>query len=110
MLNTLSTIYEIFGDRNIVLARELTKIHEEFIRGKISEVLENIEDPKGEFVIVVEGNSISKKEYDIQNLIELTMEEHYKFYEEQGLEKKEIIKKIAKDRNISKTEVYQYFI
>lgn len=110
LINTLSTIYEVFGDRNIVLARELTKIHEEFIRGKISDVIEKIGEPKGEFVVILEGNSVSKKEIDLQNLVELSLEEHYKYYEEQGLDKKEIIKKIAKDRNLNKNEIYQYFL
>lgn len=110
LLGTLSTICEVFGDREVVLARELTKIHEEFIRGKISDVLENIGEPKGEFVVLVAGNSISKKELDTQNLNELDIEEHYKYYEDQGLDKKEIIKRISKDRKISKNEVYQHFI
>ena len=110
LLGTLSTICEVFGDREVVLARELTKIHEEFIRGKISEVLEKIDEPKGEFVVLVEGNSISKKDVELENLNELTLEEHFKFYESQGLDKKDIIKKIAKDRNVSKNEIYQYFI
>lgn len=110
LLATLSTICELFGDRQVVLARELTKIHEEFVRGKISEVLENISEPKGEFVVLVEGNSVSKKDVDLKNLNELSLEEHYKYYENQGIEKKEIIKKIAKDRNLSKNEVYKEFI
>ena len=110
LLATLSTICEVFGDREVVLARELTKIHEEFIRGKVSEIIETIGEPKGEFVVLVKGNKVSKKEIDIQSLNELSLEEHYKYYEEQGLDKKEIIKKIAKDRNISKNEVYQKFI
>lgn len=110
LLNTLSTICEVFGDRKVVLARELTKIHEEFIRGNISEILETIGEPKGEFVVLVEGNSISKKDVDLQNLNELSLEDHYKYYENQGLDKKEIVKKIAKDRNLSKNEIYQYFI
>ncbi|MFG6319727.1 MAG: 16S rRNA (cytidine(1402)-2'-O)-methyltransferase, partial [Clostridia bacterium] len=96
---TLESMLEILGDRNIVLARELTKIHEEFIRGKISTILEQIVDIKGEFVIIVEGNSVSKKDIELDNLNEQTLEEHYEFYEKQGLDKKEIVKKIAKDRN-----------
>ena len=110
LLGTLSTICELFGDRQVVLARELTKIHEEFIRGKISEVLERIGEPKGEFVVLVEGNSVSKKDVDLKNLNELSLDEHYKYYENQGLEKKEIIKKIAKDRNLNKNEIYKEFL
>ena len=107
---TLEEMIDILGDRNIVLARELTKIHEEFIRDRISNILSRIENIKGEFVILVEGNSISKKDVELSNLNDKTLEEHYKFYEAQGLEKKEIIKKIAKDRNTNKNEIYQYFL
>ena len=108
--NTLELIKEILGDRNIVLAREITKIHEEFIRGKISEVLKNIEEPKGEFVIIVEGSNKNIKNEKIDLLNEISLEEHYKYYEKQNYEKKEIIKKIAKDRNTNKNEIYQYFL
>ena len=108
--NTLEMMLEVFRDRNIVLARELTKLHEEFIRGKISTVLEQIVDIKGEFVILVEGNSISKQQKQILDLNSLSLEEHYKYYEKDGLDKKDIIKKIAKDRNVSKKEIYQYFL
>ena len=107
---TLEAIQEVLGDRKIVLVRELTKVYEEYIRGNVSTVLEQIVDIKGEFVIILEGNVISKKELEISNLNKKTLEEHYAFYVEQGIDKKEIIKKIAKDRNVSKNEIYQYFI
>lgn len=108
--NTLENILEILGNRNIVLAREITKIHEEFIRGKISTILENLEEIKGEFVIIVEGNYESKKDVEIKKLNQMSLEEQYEFYENQGLSKKEIIKQIAKDRNVNKNEIYQYFL
>jgi 16S rRNA (cytidine1402-2'-O)-methyltransferase len=107
---TLETMLEVLGDRQIVLARELTKIHEEFIRGSLSTILEQIVDIKGEFVIIVQGNNISKRDIELDNLNELSLEEHYEFYEKQGIDKKEIIKKIAKDRNTNKNEIYQYFL
>lgn len=107
---TLEIIYEIFGERKIVLARELTKIHEEFIRGNISEILEKVEVMKGEFVILIEGSIESKADIQKSKINNQTLEEHYEMYERQGLEKKEIIKKIAKDRNVNKNEIYQYFI
>lgn len=107
---TLETILEVLGDRKVVLARELTKIHEEYIRGNLSTVLEQIVDIKGEFVIILEGNNISKKDLETNNLNEKTLEEHYAFYEAQGFDKKEIIKKIAKDRGVNKNEIYQYFL
>ena len=108
--NTLEIIYEVLGNRKIVLARELTKIHEEFIRDDIKNILENIDNIKGEFVVLIEGSKESKVDIEISNLNNKTLEEHYEFYEKQGLEKKEIIKKIAKDRNLNKNEIYQYFI
>lgn len=108
--NTLETLYEILGDRNVVLAKELTKIHEEFIRGSLSEILEKVELIKGEFVILIEGAKISKEEVKKSKLNELSLDEHYKIYEKEGLEKKDIIKKIAKDRNVNKNEIYQYFV
>lgn len=107
---TLEAIYEILGDRKIVLARELTKIHEEFIRDNVSNILERIEEIKGEFVILIEGNTESKKDIELSELNTTTLEEHYEYYEKQGLDKKEIIKKIAKDRNTNKNEIYQYFL
>lgn len=108
--STLKMMLDILGNRNIVLARELTKIHEEFIRGTISTVLEQIVDIKGEFVVLVEGNSITKQQKQILDLNSLSLEEHYKYYEEKGMNKKNIIKQIAKDRNVSKNEIYQYFL
>jgi len=107
---TLEAILEVLGDRKIVLARELTKIHEEFIRDNVSNILERIEEYRGEFVIIIEGSNESKKDVQTKSLNELSLEEHYQYYEEQGLEKKEIIKKIAKDRNVNKNDIYQQFI
>lgn len=104
--NTLNDLSSILEDRKIVLARELTKIHEEYIRGTINELIEKSENLKGEIVLIIEGNKI-KEENKLNNL---TLEEHFEFYKKQGLDKKEIIKKIAKDRNVSKNEIYQYFI
>ena len=109
--NTLEVMYEVLGNRKIVLARELTKIHEEFIRTDLFTICEDIGDNiKGEFVIIVDGNEESKKDIELASLNEKSLEEHYDFYENQGLDKKEIIKKIAKDRNVNKNEIYQYFL
>lgn len=110
LINTLESMKQILGDRSIVLARELTKIHEEYIRGKISCILEKIENPKGEFVIIVEGSNESEKEEERKALNELSLEEHYDYYKNKGFDKKEIIKKIAKDKNTNKNEIYQYFL
>ncbi len=108
MKSTLVDLKEILEDRNIVLARELTKIHEEFIRKNIDELLNDIDKLKGEMILIIERNSVTENEENKLNI--LSLEEHYKFYENKGLNKKEIIKKIAKDRNLNKNEIYMYFL
>ena len=97
----------LIQDRKVTLAREITKIHEEFIRGNIDEIIQKAENLKGEIVLIIEGNKEVEEENSLNNL---TIEEHYKFYEKQGLSKKDIIKKVAKDRNMNKNVVYQQFI
>ena len=105
--DSLSDLKDIIGDRKIVLAREITKIHEEFIRGNINEIIEKSENLKGEMILLIEGNHKVNNENILNNL---TLQEHYNVYEKQGLDKKEIIKKIAKDRGVNKNEIYQYFL
>ena len=110
LISTLEEMKEVLGNRKICLARELTKIHEEFLIGNISYLLDRVQEPKGEYVIVVEGSNISKKEIEKNKLKEMTIEEHYKYYEKLGYEKKEIIKRIAKDRSVNKNEIYKLFV
>ncbi|MBR3132839.1 MAG: 16S rRNA (cytidine(1402)-2'-O)-methyltransferase [Clostridia bacterium] len=109
IIDTLEIMLEVFGDRDISIGREITKIHEEFLRGRLSEIITKV-PTKGEMVIIVKGSSKSEKEIEIENLNALTIEEHYKFYEEKGYSKKEIIKMIAKDRDVKKDEIYKKFI
>ena len=104
--NTLKDLKEVIQNRKIVLARELTKIHEEYIREDIDKLIGISKDLKGEMVLIIEGGEV-KKENNFENL---SIEEHYKYYEEKGLKKKEIIKKIAKDRKVNKNEIYKYFV
>ena len=105
--NTLEDLKNVLDEnRKVVLAREITKIHEEFIRGNIDELLEKVDKFKGEMVLIIEGNS-TKKENELNDL---SLEEHYKYYEKQGFDKKDIIKKIAKDRNVNKNEIYKIFV
>lgn len=103
---TLKDLKEIIGNRKIVLARELTKIHEEYIRESIDVLIEKAKELKGEFVLIIEG--AEKKEEN--DFFKLSLQEHYTYYEDKGLTKKEIIKQIAKDRNVNKNEIYQQFI
>lgn len=106
--STLKEINEKFGNIKIVLAKEITKIHEEFIRGNIEEIINNIQEPKGEYIIIFEIKGKSEKQIEMENLNKLTIEEQYNYYEKMGLNKKEIIKKIAKNNNVSKDTNFYY--
>lgn len=100
---TLENIYTVFGDRNISISREISKQYEEVYRGKVSEIISNMENVKGEFVIVIEGNN-QEKDYG-----HLTIVEHVNLYIKEGLDSKEAIKKTAQDRNMKKNEVYEIY-
>ena len=108
--DTLEQINSVLGDRQIVLARELTKIHEEYIRGTVKEILDNINEPKGEYVIIIKGAKKTKEEMEKEELLKLDLSKHYSYYENKNMNKKDIIKQIAKDRNVPKNEIYQYFL
>jgi 16S rRNA (cytidine1402-2'-O)-methyltransferase len=100
---TLENMLEILGNRNICLAREITKKYEEFLRGTIQEILEVIDTIKGEMVIIIEGN----KNDDLQNeLNKLSIKEHYNYYIQNGEDYKNAMKKVAIDLGVSKSEVY----
>ena len=103
MKETLENMLNVFGDRSIAVARELSKIHEEISRGKISEILPLVDDMKGEFVIVVEGN---KEMIDYSNL---DVVEHVKIYLDDSLTEKEAIKVVAKERNVAKSIIYKEY-
>ena len=108
--STLNDLRNIISDRKIVLARELTKIHEEFIRGSIEEIIKKSENIKGEIIILIEGKpeiTLEEKQQEFKNM---SLEEHFSFYEKQGFSKKDIIKRIAKDRDVSKNEIYIHFM
>ena len=105
--NTLQDLIDILEERKVVLARELTKIHEEFIRGNIRDIISKSENLKGEMIILIEGSQKQETENSLNNL---SLEEHFEYYKKQGLEKKEIIKNIARDRGVNKNEIYMNFI
>ena len=105
--DTLKDLKDILGKRQIVLAREITKIHEEFIRGTIDEIIDKSKTLKGEMILIIEGAEKQENENSLNNL---SLEEHYKFYEDKGFDKKDIIKKIAKDRKVNKNDIYMNFV
>lgn len=111
LLSTLTFLKENFGDRNLSACREITKLHEEIIRGKISEVIEhfNENNPRGEFVLVMEGLTEEEIEKEKRARFEdLSIEEHIIKYIENGMSKKDAIKAVAKDRKVPKNEIYKY--
>ena len=100
LYETLNLMMKIFGDRNICICREISKIHEEIYRGKISDFCTNIDVLKGEFVIVVSGCT---KEYDYSDL---SIYEHVNYYVSEGMNEKDAIKIVASERNLAKSIVY----
>ncbi|GGD28304.1 ribosomal RNA small subunit methyltransferase I [Pontibacillus salipaludis] len=107
----LKALQEEFGDRQVVLARELTKKYEEYIRGTASEVLEwaHTEQVRGEFCIIVEGRQSQEVESESNWWDELSLVEHVEQYVERGQSSKAAIKQVSVDRKISKREVYQAY-
>ena len=99
---TLKLMLEIFGERKIALCREISKRHEEVIRGFLTEVISISDDLKGEMVIVVSGNNNVIEE----QIFEQTVIEHVDEYVNKGMSVKDSIKEVAKLRNIKKNEVY----
>ena len=108
---TLKSIEEILGNRSIVLCRELTKRYEEFLRGSVLEAIEwtNVTDIRGEFCLILEGTN--EEAPDESNLWweQLTIIEHVDHYVEEGLSNKEAIKQVAKDRDVSKRDIYSEY-
>lgn len=113
LLRTLDALYEALGDRRLTLCRELTKKFEEIRPTTLCEarVFYENEAPRGEYVLVVEGKSLLElKREQQQGWQEITIDEHIAQYESQGVEHKEAMKRVAKDRGISKRDVYQYLL
>ena len=107
---TLKQLYEELGERRITLCRELTKKFETIFSTTLEESLDFYEEnePRGEYVLVLEGISRRHLEKEKQQIWEsLTIKEHMQKYESQGMEKKEAMKRVAADRGISKRDVYQ---
>ena len=107
---TLGELYDALGDRRISLARELTKVHEEHLLLTLSEAISYYEEnePRGEYVLVIEGKSVDELIAEERaGWEEMTLQEHFKLYLDQGQDKKTAMKSVAKDRGLSKRDVYQ---
>lgn len=113
LVRTLGELYEALGDRRITLCRELTKKFETVFPTTIKEALTfyEKEEPRGEYVLVVEGKSLLRKKEEAQAAWQsMTIEEHMAYYEEGGMDEKSAMKQVAKDRGVSKREIYQYLL
>lgn len=110
---TLNDLECVLGDRKITICRELTKKYEEACQSTITQMIDkyNNVEPKGEYVLVIEGKSFEEKiKEEAQDWLSLSIEEHMDYYISQGIDKKESMKKVAKDRGVSKRDIYKEFI
>ena len=110
LIKTLQEMEQRLGNIEVVLAKELTKIHEKFIRGTIEKVLETLEDVKGEYIILFENHAKTEKQIEIENINQLRIEEQFEIYTKKGLSKKDAIKQIAKNNKVPKDTIYKKFI
>ena len=110
LVKTLEELLTVLGNRKIAVCRELTKRYEEKTLSTISDMLSWYKDnePRGEYVLVLEGKTFEEiSEEEKKTWEAMTIEEHMAVYEGQGIDRKEAMKMVAKDRGISKRDVYQ---
>lgn len=113
VVSTLSLLRENLGNRRVAVCKELTKVYENIFRSTLDEAIENFKDKslKGEFVIVVEGKTDEEiKKENSSKWENISIEEHISMLIDEGLSKKEAIKKVAKDRELPKSEVYKHSV
>ncbi len=113
LVRTLTELREIVGDRRVTLCRELTKKFETILPTTLDAALSMYEEeePRGEYVIVLEGKSFEQKQKEAQaSWEEMSIEEHMALYENKGMNHKDAMKQVAKDRGVGKREIYQYLV
>ena len=113
LTKTLVELYDVLGQREITLCRELTKKYETTYKTTLEEAIEYYKDnePRGEYVLVLEGKSKEEmKQEKIKEWEQMSIEEHVAFYEKQGIDHKDAMKLVAKDRGVGKRDIYQYLI
>lgn len=111
LVKTLNLLYERLGDRRVTVCRELTKRHESAFRSTLSEAVAyyNANDPKGECVLVIEGRSREEiQREEKEKWSRMSIEEHVEYYISEGFDRKNAMKKAAKDRGMQKREIYNY--
>ena len=113
IISTLNFIKDNLGNRKISICRELTKLFEQVLRTDIEGACEYFMNnaPRGEFVIVIQGKPLEEIEEErIAKWDMLTIEDHIKKYMDEGMDKKDAVKKVAKDRKVTKSEIYKHSI
>ena len=111
LVRTLEELYQTLGNRRITLCRELTKKFETVIPTTLEAALAMYEEeqPRGEYVLVLEGKSLQeKKKEQIASWETMSIEEHMEYYTSQGMDEKNAMKQVAKDRGVSKRDIYSY--
>lgn len=103
----LNDLLDILGDRDVVIAREISKKYEEYMRGKLSDIIASTDKIKGEIVIILDGASSIE---EVLELNKLSITDHYQYYFEKNKDSKQAMKNVAKDRGISKSLVYKEVI
>ena len=113
LIKTLNELLETLGNRRMTLCRELTKKHETAFASTVEDILKFYEtqEPKGECVLVIEGKSRQELVKEARSRWEeMTVEEHMEVYLSKGMDKKEAMKAVAKDRGVSKRDIYQVLL
>lgn len=113
LTKTLTELYEVLGQREITLCRELTKKYETIMKTTLEDAILYYKDnePRGEYVLVIEGrNKQEMRQEKIREWEQMSIEEHVDYYEKQGFDRKEAMKLTAKDRGVGKRDIYQYLI
>lgn len=111
IVETLSLLRETLGNRKIAICRELTKLHEEIYRGTLEEGMTYFQEkqPKGEFVLVLQGKTLEEINNEkIARWEDMSIEEHILLLINDGINKKDAIKQVSKERGLPKSEVYKY--
>ena len=105
VIKTLESMAEVFGERNASLGREITKMYEETLRGTLSKIvttLKSRDNLKGEFTLVIEGNSQDKGEFDSDTIDDLLL-----YFKKEGVSLKDAVKQVAVDSGVSKSKIYK---
>jgi 16S rRNA (cytidine1402-2'-O)-methyltransferase len=113
LIRTLGELHDTLGNRRLTLCRELTKKFETVLPTTIEDALlmYESEEPRGEYVLVIEGKSLQqKKEEERAAWKTMSIEEHMAYYEKEGMDEKSAMKQVAKDRGVSKRDIYQYLL